>query len=107
MKVRTVHPDQSTKKPQGEIVMSIRSTAFVFASLLAIAAAPLTAHAAQAPLPGQPGADTSLDQELRAQPYLASTERSQHVKVADPMTTAQIGKSIYGSLSLPANLVFN
>jgi hypothetical protein len=87
--------------------MSIRSrsTAIAFASFLAIAAAPLAAFAAT-PRPGQAGADTSLGQELRAQPYPASTAQSQF-KAMDPMQTSQNGKSVYGSLSVPANLVFN
>lgn len=63
--------------------MTIRSrtTALAFASLLALAAAPLAAHADSmpmsgapmqsdhTPLPGQPGADTSVGQELRGAPY--------------------------------------
>jgi len=58
------------------------------------------------PLPGQPGADTTQGQELRGQPYPASTERSQYKPTA-VMQTSQMSPSIYGSLSLPANLVFN
>jgi hypothetical protein len=52
--------------------MTIRSrtTAIAFASLLAIAAAPLAARAADTPLPGQPGADTTAGQELRGAPYI-------------------------------------
>jgi hypothetical protein len=52
-------------------MMTIRSrtTAFAFASLLALAAAPLAASAAT-PLPGQPGADTTAGQELRGAPYM-------------------------------------
>ena len=47
-----------------------RMTALAFASLLAAAAAPFAANAADnTPLPGQPGADTSLGQELRGAPY--------------------------------------
>ena len=96
--------------------MTLRSTAIVFASLLAIAAAPFAAHAdtmsmsmptaKSIPLPGQPGADTTQGQELRGQPYPASTERSQY-KPTPVMQTSQMSPSIYGSLSLPANLVFN
>ena len=96
--------------------MTIRSTAIVFASLLAIAAAPFAAHAdtmsmstptAQAmALPGQPGADTTQDQELRGQPYPATTEWSQY-KATPAMKTSQMNPSVYGSLSLPANLIFN
>lgn len=86
--------------------MSIRSRSTAFAFVLAIAAAaPLAAFAAS-PLPGQPGADTSVGQELRAQPYPASTERAQF-HAMDPMKTSQNTKSVYGSLSVPANLVFN
>lgn len=86
--------------------MSIRSRSTAFAFVLAIAtAAPLAAFAAT-PLPGQPGADTSLGQELRGQPYPASTERAQF-KAMDPMKTSQATMSVYGSLSVPANLVFN
>lgn len=52
--------------------MSIRahSLALAFASL--IAAAPLAANAEtmQQPLPGQPGADTTVGQELRGAPYM-------------------------------------
>ena len=98
--------------------MTLRSTAFVFASLLAIAAAPLAAHAdtmsMAAPaakvllLPGQPGADTSLDQELRGQPYPATTERSQFKGSAPTMQTSHTSSmGIYDSLSLPANLIFS
>ncbi len=84
-----------------------RSTVFAFASLLAVAAAPL-AHAAQGPLPGQPGADTSLGQELRGQPYPESTERSQFKPVVPAMKTTQgATMGIYDSLSLPANLIFS
>lgn len=97
--------------------MTLRSTAIVFASLLAIAAAPFAAHAdtmsMSAPtakvvlLPGQPGADTSLDQELRAQPYPETTERSQFKGTAPAMNTSHAsGMGIYDSLSLPANLIF-
>jgi hypothetical protein len=100
--------------------MTIRNTAFVFASLLAIAAAPFaSAHAdtmaMPAPmthavaLPGQAGADTSQGQELRAQPYPATTEWSQFKPspaMQSSMQTSQMSPSIYGSLSLPANLIF-
>lgn len=97
--------------------MTLRSSAIVFASLLGIAAAPFAAHADMMSmptstakttlLPGQPGADTSLDQELRGQPYPATTERSQFKGIAAPMMgTHTIGMSIYDSLSLPANLIF-
>jgi hypothetical protein len=96
--------------------MTIRSTALVFASLFAIAAAPFAAHAdtmsmsmptgKAAVLPGQPGADTTQGFELRSQPYPATTEWSQFKPVA-VMKTSQVSQSIYGSLSLPANLVFN
>ena len=86
--------------------MIIRSTVFAFASLIAIAAAPL-AQAAQGPLPGQAGADTSLGQELRGQPYPAATERSE-IKAAPAMKASQTGSmGIYDSLSLPANLIFS
>lgn len=97
--------------------MTLRSTAIVFASLLAIAAAPFAAHAGTMSmstptaktilLPGQPGADTSLDQELRAQPYPAQTQWSQFKGYAAPMTTSHTSSmGIYDSLSLPANLIF-
>jgi hypothetical protein len=56
--------------------------------------------------PVQPGADTSLGQELRDQRYPASTERSPF-KAMDPMMTSQNGKSVYGTLLLPANIIFN
>ncbi len=96
--------------------MTLRSTAIAFASLLAIAAAPFAAHAdtmfmstptahAMA-LPGQPGADTTQGQELRGQPYPGTTEWSQF-KASEVMKTSRVSPSIYGSLSLPANLVFN
>lgn len=87
--------------------MSIRSRSTAFAFVLAIAAAaPLAAFAS--PLPGQPGADTSLGQELRAQPYPASTERSElHVMPVEKMMTSQSNVSIYGSLSVPDSQVFN
>lgn len=87
--------------------MSIRSRSTAFAFVLAIAIAPLAAFAAT-PLPGQPGADTSVGQELRAQPYPQSTEWSQtHVMPAQTMMISQSNVSIYGSLSIPANLVYN
>jgi hypothetical protein len=101
--------------------MTIRNTALVFASLLAIAAAPFaSAHAdtmamrapmthAVVALPGQAGADTSQGQELRAQPYPASTELSQFKPapaMQSSMQTSQMSPSVYGSLSLPANLIF-
>lgn len=88
--------------------MSIRSRSTAFAFVLAIAAAaPLAAFAAS-PLPGQPGADTSLGQELRAQPYPASTARSElHVMPVEKMMTSQINVSVYGSLSVPDSQVFN
>ncbi len=94
--------------------MTIRSTALVFASLFAVAAAPFAAHAdtmsmptaKAAVLPGQPGADTTQGFELRSQPYPAATEWSQF-KPTETMKTSQVSQSIYGSLSLPANLVFN
>jgi hypothetical protein len=99
--------------------MTLRSTAIVFASLLAIAAAPFaTAHAdtmsmstptaKSMPLPGQPGADTSLDQELRGQPYPATTEWSQFKGTAPTMRASHTSSmGIYDSLSLPANLIFS
>lgn len=103
--------------------MTLRSTAIVFASLLAIAAAPFaTAHAdtmsmsmsmstptaKSMPLPGQPGADTSLDQELRGQPYPATTEWSQFKGTAPTMQASHTSSmGIYDSLSLPANLIFS
>jgi hypothetical protein len=100
--------------------MTIRSTAIAFASLLAIAAAPFAAAHADtmlmsAPtthslaLPGQPGADTTQGEELRGQPYPASTEWSQFKPtpvMQNSMKTSQMSPSIYGSLSLPANLIF-
>ncbi|HEX4193455.1 MAG TPA: hypothetical protein VHY80_10165 [Stellaceae bacterium] len=100
--------------------MTIRSTAIAFASLLAIAAAPFAAAHADtmsmsAPtthslaLPGQPGADTTQGEELRGQPYPASTELSQFKPtqaMQNSMKTSQMSPSIYGSLSLPANLIF-
>jgi hypothetical protein len=97
--------------------MTIRSTALVFASLFAIAAAPFAAaHAdtmsmsmpashAAAVLPGQPGADTTQGQELRSQPYPATTEWSQF-KPTETMKSSKMSPSIYGSLTLPANLIF-
>ncbi|HEY1506306.1 MAG TPA: hypothetical protein VGF92_18520 [Stellaceae bacterium] len=94
--------------------MTLRTTAIAFASLLAIAAAPFAdAHAGtmsmptakSMPLPGQPGADTTQGQELRGQPYPATTEWSQF-KATTVMQTSQMSPSIYGSLSLPANLVY-
>ncbi|HEY3919682.1 MAG TPA: hypothetical protein VGL83_17970 [Stellaceae bacterium] len=85
--------------------MSIRSRSTAFAFVLAIAAAPLAAFAGT-PLPGQPGADTSLGQELRGQPYPASTEWSQFKPTVNTMTTASMSKSIYGSLSIPGNLIY-
>jgi hypothetical protein len=95
--------------------MTIRNTAIAFASLFAIAMAPFAAHAdtmsMSAPmtysiaLPGQAGADTSLDQELRGQPYPAMTALSQY-KPAVTMKTSPASPSIYGSLTLPANLIF-
>ena len=97
--------------------MTLRSTAYVIASLLAIGAAPLAAHAdtmsMSTPtakvllLPGQPGADTSLDQELRGQPYPATTERSQFKGSAPTIQTSHSTMGIYDSLSLPANLIFS
>jgi hypothetical protein len=96
--------------------MTIRRTAIVFASLFVIAAAPFAvAHAdtmsMSAPmtqalaLPGQAGADTTQGQELRGQPYPATTEWSQYKPTA-VMKTSQMSPSIYGTLSLPANLIF-
>ena len=99
--------------------MTLRNTAFVFASLLAIGAAPFAAHADTMsmstptakvlPLPGQPGADTTVGQELRGQPYPATTERSQFKGFAAPamQTSHTSGMGIYDSLSLPANLIFS
>jgi hypothetical protein len=98
--------------------MTLHSTALIFASLLAITAAPFAAHADTMsmstptakvlPLPGQPGADTSLDQELRGQPYPATTERSQFKGIAPTVQTSHSGTmGIYDSLSLPANLIFS
>jgi hypothetical protein len=126
MKVRTIRPATTetpgnTRNPDNlelpkETAMTLRSTAIAFASLLAIAAAPFAAHAdtmsMSAPmtqtqaLPGQPGADTTQGQELRGQPYPATTEWSQF-KATPVMKTSQMSSSIYGSLSLPANLIFN
>ena len=58
------------------------------------------------PLPGQPGADTTQDQELRGQPYPASTAVVA-VQADAAMKTSQMSPSIYGSLSLPETLIFN
>ena len=96
--------------------MTIRRTALVFASLFAVAAAPFAAAHADtmsmsapmthvAALPGQPGADTTQGLELRGQPYPATTEWSQF-KPTETMKTSRMSPSIYGSLSLPANLIF-
>lgn len=72
----------------------LRATAFAVVSLLAIAAAPLAARAADnTPLPGQPGADTTVGQELRGAPYTvmmvtstgATTERQVTAKTAAEM----------------------
>jgi hypothetical protein len=98
--------------------MTLRTTALVFASLLAVTAAPFAAHADTMsmstptakvlPLPGQPGADTSLDHELRGQPYPATTERSQFKGAPPAMQTSHTSSmGIYDSLSLPANLIFS
>lgn len=98
--------------------MTLRSTAIVFASLLAIAAAPFAAHAdtmsmsmptaqSLAVLPGQPGADTTQGQELRGQPYPASTEWSQFKPTAATKTSHTSGMSIYDSLTLPETLIFS
>lgn len=86
--------------------MSIRTRSTAFAFIAAIAFAPIASFAAT-PLPGQPGADTSLGQELRAQPYPASTERSTQHVMPGTMMTSQNSHSVYGSLSVPANLIFN
>ena len=52
------------------MTMLSRSRMLAFASLFAaVAAAPLAAYADNTPLPGQPGADTSVGQELRGAPY--------------------------------------
>jgi hypothetical protein len=52
------------------MTMRLRNTSFALASLLAIAATPLTVRAADTtPLPGQRGADTSVGQQLRGAPY--------------------------------------
>lgn len=86
------------------MTIHVRTIALAFASL--IAAAPLAARADNTPLPGQPGSDTSVGQELRDPRYPTPTKRSQF-KAMDPMMTSQNSKSVYGTLSLPANIIFN
>lgn len=86
------------------MTIHVRTIALAFASL--IAAAPLAARADNTPLPGQQVSDTSVGQELRDQRYSTSIERSQF-KAMDPMMTSQNSKSVYGTLSLLANIIFN
>ncbi|HEY1506307.1 MAG TPA: hypothetical protein VGF92_18525 [Stellaceae bacterium] len=52
--------------------MSIRAHMLALACASLMAAAPLAANAdnMQQPLPGQPGADTTVGQELRGAPYM-------------------------------------
>lgn len=50
--------------------MTIRSRTLTLAFVSLLAAAPFAAHADTTPLPGQPGADTSVGQELRGAPYM-------------------------------------
>ena len=69
--------------------MSIRahSLALAFASL--ITAAPLVANAADTtPLPGQPGADTSVGQELRGAPYTVMMVTSSGMTTQRQVTAA-------------------
>ena len=79
--------------------MSIRAhtLALAFASL--VAAAPWAANAAdsmqnmqtqkmQQPLPGQPGADTSVGQELRGAPYMVMMVTSSGAMTQRPVSAA-------------------
>jgi len=63
-------------------------TALAFASL--VAAAPLAANAQsmQQPLPGQPGADTSVGQELRGAPYVVMMVTSSGAMTQRPVSAA-------------------
>jgi|KBSMisStaDraftv2_1062788.scaffolds.fasta_scaffold1161482_1 hypothetical protein len=65
-----------------------RMTALAFASL--VAAAPLAANAQsmQQPLPGQPGADTSVGQELRGAPYMVMMVTSSGAMTERPVSAA-------------------
>jgi hypothetical protein len=70
--------------------MTIRSRTrmLAFASILAaVAAAPLAARA-DTPLPGQPGADTSVGQELRGAPYMVMMVTSKGMTTERQVTAA-------------------
>jgi hypothetical protein len=71
--------------------MTIRSRTrmLAFTSVLAaFAAAPLAARAADTPLPGQPGSDTSVGQELRGAPYMVMMVTSQGMTTERQVTAA-------------------
>src|ERR1700761_2037390 len=50
--------------------MTIRSRTLTLAFVSLLAVAPFAVHADTTPLPGQPGADTTVGQELRGAPYM-------------------------------------
>lgn len=65
-----------------------RMTALAFASLIAVAAAPFAQAADNIPLPGQPGADTTVGQELRGAPYTVMMVTSTGAMSERPISVA-------------------
>lgn len=70
-----------------------RTCMAAFASLLAVvAAAPLAARADNTPLPGQPGSDTSVGQELRGTPYMVMMVTSNGMTTERQVTAATVAE---------------
>ncbi|HEY3919681.1 MAG TPA: hypothetical protein VGL83_17965 [Stellaceae bacterium] len=83
----------------------LRSTALAFASVLAVAASPLAARAADIPLPGQPGADTSVGQELRGAPYVVMMVTSSGMTTERQVTTATAAELMKHAKPLAGTMV--
>jgi hypothetical protein len=67
----------------------LRRAGFAMAMLLGAAvAAPFSAFAADTPLPGQPGSDTSVGQELRGAPYMVMMVTSSGMATERPVSAA-------------------
>lgn len=74
--------------------MSIRAHTLALAFVSLVAVAPLAAYAdnMQQPLPGQPGADTTVGQELRGAPYMVMMVTSSGAMSERPVSVAAAGE---------------
>jgi hypothetical protein len=85
------------------MTIHVRTIALAFASL--IAAAPLAARADNTPLPGQPGSDTSVGQELRGAPYTVMMVTSTGMTTQRQITAASAAELMKHSTPLTGMMV--